>query len=133
MFVIQSLYSLHLTQPAKKLSVGIRTFVFSSIKQASADRKLRSHGPSTLRVAPNVVLSQLNCARSGDTPGLLGDAKRKRFAKEKSSPSLISKTGRPWQFFLLRSPEALAGTNFKKIRISRNVNNWFYDTVAIRR
>src|SRR6476661_86649 len=113
MFVIQSLYSLHLTQPAKKLSVGIGTFVFSSIKQASADRKLRSHGPSTLRVAPNVVLSQLNCARSGDTPGLLGDAQRNRVATDKSSACLISKTRRQGKFFDRRSPQRLAVTNFK--------------------
>src|SRR4028119_187538 len=108
MFVIQSLYSLHLTQPAKKLSVGLSTFVtfvLSSIKQGSADRKLRSHGPSTLRVAPNVVLSQLNCARSGDTPRLLGDAKRIRVATEKSSACLISKTDRQGKFFDRRSPQ----------------------------
>src|SRR4028118_600995 len=114
MFVIQSLYSLHLTQPAKKLSVGLRTFVFSSIKQASADRKLRSHGPSTLRVAPNVVLSQLNCARSGDTIGLrLAQVKRSRFASDKSSAYLISKTGRQGKFFDRRSDQRLAVTNFK--------------------
>src|SRR4028119_289434 len=99
MFVIQSLYSLHLTQPTQKLSVRIRTFVLSSIKQASADRKLRSQGPSTLRVAPNVVLSQLNCARSGDTIGVRADAKRSRFAADKSSACLISKTGRQRKFF----------------------------------
>src|SRR4028119_1787729 len=101
MFVIQSLYSLHLTQPAKKLSVGLRTFELSSIKQASADRKLRSHGPSTLRVAPNVVLSQLNCARSGDTIGVplaQAEVKRSRVASEKSSAYLISKTGRQGKF-----------------------------------
>src|SRR4028118_470826 len=112
MFVIQSLYSLHLTQPANKLSVGLRTFVLISIKQGSADRKLRSHGPSTLRVAPNVVLSQLNCARSDDTIGILADVKRSRFASEKSSACLISKTGRQGKFFDRRSPQRLAVTNF---------------------